>query len=81
MTISNRKLYLTDKENFRPPYLTINRFFNSLAADVGNKSIGVILSGLGNDGTEGINAINKAGGMVVAGNPETTVFGRFCSGT
>jgi two-component system CheB/CheR fusion protein len=75
MTIRDNKLYLTDKEKTRAPHLTINTFFNSLAADCGKKAIGIILSGLGSDGTEGIKAIKKAGGMVIARNPETTEFG------
>ncbi|HTE02166.1 MAG TPA: chemotaxis protein CheB [Mucilaginibacter sp.] len=75
MTILDSKLYLTDKEKGKGPHLTINKFFNSLAADCGKKTIGVILSGLGSDGTEGIKAIKKSGGMVIARNPETSEFG------
>jgi two-component system CheB/CheR fusion protein len=75
MTISDSKLYLTDKEKIPGPHLTINRFFNSLAVDSGVKAIGIILSGLGSDGTEGIKAIKKAGGMAIARNPETSEFG------
>ena len=75
MTIRERKLYLSDKETVKGPHLTINAFFKSLADDYGKKVIGVILSGLGSDGTEGIKAIKKAGGMVIARNPETTEFG------
>ncbi|WP_139302442.1 chemotaxis protein CheB, partial [Mucilaginibacter polytrichastri] len=75
MTIRENTLYLTDKENVKGPHLTINNFFNSLADDYGPKSIGIILSGLGSDGTEGIKAIKKAGGMVMARNPETSEFG------
>lgn len=74
MTIGNQKLYLSDKGNGKTPHLTINRFFTSLAADCGKKAIGIVLSGLGSDGTEGIKAIKKAGGMVMARNPETTEF-------
>lgn len=75
MTIRNSKLYLTDKEKVQGPHLTINKFFNSLAEDSGTKAIGVILSGLGSDGTEGIRAIKKAGGMVIARDPDTSEFG------
>ncbi|MEJ6980876.1 chemotaxis protein CheB [Pedobacter sp. P351] len=75
MTIQNNHLHLTGKENIRGPHLTINTFFNSLAEDKGNKAIGIILSGLGTDGTEGIISIKKAGGMVIAQDPETTEFG------
>jgi len=74
MTIRDTYLYLTDKEKTQTPNLTINVFFNSLAADCGKKAIGIILSGLGSDGSEGIKAIKKAGGMVMARTPETTDF-------
>lgn len=74
MTINDYKLYLTDKSKMKGPHLTINTFFNSLAASCGKNAIGVILSGLGLDGTEGIIAIKEAGGMIIARNPETTEF-------
>ncbi|MBB6269699.1 two-component system CheB/CheR fusion protein [Pedobacter cryoconitis] len=75
MAIHDNKLYLTDKQKVNGPHLTINAFFNSLAKDYGKKAICVILSGLGSDGTEGVRAIKKAGGMVMARNPETSEFG------
>ncbi|TFF37105.1 chemotaxis protein CheB [Mucilaginibacter psychrotolerans] len=75
MTINDGTLYLTDKEHVKGPHLTINHFFESLAADCGKKAIGVILSGLGSDGTDGIKAIKKAGGMIMARNPATSEFG------
>jgi two-component system CheB/CheR fusion protein len=74
MTISNNRLHLSSKSNDRTPHLTINRLFESLAENSGSKSIGIILSGLGVDGTEGVKAIKKAGGMVIARNPHTTDF-------
>jgi two-component system CheB/CheR fusion protein len=75
MTIRKGVLYLTDKENIKGPHLTINKFFNSLAIDCGKKAIGIIMSGLGSDGTEGIKAIKKAGGVVIARDPDTSEFG------
>lgn len=74
MTIQDNKLFLTDKQKTKSPHLTINTFFDSLAANSGRKSIAVILSGLGSDGTEGIKAIKKAGGMVMVRTPETSEF-------
>jgi len=74
MTISNNILQLSDKSKERGPHLTINKFLFSLAEDSGKNAIAVILSGLGTDGTEGIKAIKKAGGMVIVRNPETTEF-------
>ena len=74
MTIQGGQLHLTGKENQRSPHLTINTFFNSVAADCGPKAIGIILSGMGSDGSDGIKAIKKSGGMIIARNPETTEF-------
>ncbi len=74
MTICDNILFLTLKEKTKGPHLTINRFFKSLAGDSGKKAIVVLLSGMGSDGTEGIKAIKKAGGMVIARNPETAEF-------
>jgi two-component system, chemotaxis family, CheB/CheR fusion protein len=74
MTINKGRLYLTDKERAQGPHLTVNRFFNSLAADIGDKAIGIVLSGLGSDGTEGVRSIKNAGGMIIARNPETSEF-------
>lgn len=74
MIIKDNKLCLTDKTKMQGPHLTINTFFNSLAAYNGKKAIGIILSGMGSDGSEGIKAIKEAGGMIIARNPETTQF-------
>jgi two-component system CheB/CheR fusion protein len=74
MTIENGRLKLTDKVKDHAPHFTINTFFNSFAIDQGKKAIGVILSGMGSDGTEGVKAIKKAGGMVIARDPATTDF-------
>lgn len=74
MTIEGGLLRMTNKDKVKGPHLTINTFFKSLALDCGNKAIGIVLSGLGSDGTEGIKAIKKAGGMVIARSPETSAF-------
>lgn len=74
MIIKDNKLYLTDKSKMKVPHLTINTFFNSLASYNGEKAIGIILSGMGSDGSEGIKAIKEAGGMIIARNPEKSQF-------
>jgi two-component system, chemotaxis family, CheB/CheR fusion protein len=73
MTIRNRRLLLTD---IRPlqPNTAIDIFLNSLAEDQGDKSIAVILSGTGTDGTKGIAAIKKSGGLVIVQDPESAKF-------
>ena len=74
MTVKKNKFYLYDKADYKGLHHTVNTFFNSLAENSGKKAIGIILSGLGSDGTEGITSIKNAGGMIIARNPETTEF-------
>lgn len=52
----------------------INIFFKSLAENFGERSIGVILSGSGSDGTEGIKAIKEVGGNVLVQEPTSAEF-------
>ena len=74
MTIKNGRLILSDKKDQQRPHLTIDHFFISLAEERGDKAIGIILSGTGYDGSKGIEAINKAGGIVLVQEPETATF-------
>ena len=74
MTINGGRLLLTDKHKTGTPHLTINTFFNSLALDKGDKAIGVILSGTGSDGSNGIEAIKKCSGMVITSDPKTAEY-------
>ena len=52
----------------------IDLFFTSLAKNHGERSIGVILSGSGSDGTRGLKAINEAGGVALVQEPKTAEF-------
>jgi two-component system chemotaxis response regulator CheB len=50
-----------------------NRLFTSAANALGRRSIGIILTGMGDDGLEGAKAIRDAGGAVIAESQETAV--------
>ncbi len=50
-----------------------DRLFKSAAAAAGAKCVGVILTGMGDDGVEGAKFIREAGGMVIAESQETAV--------
>jgi two-component system chemotaxis response regulator CheB len=50
-----------------------DRLLKSVAAAVGPRSVGVILTGMGDDGVEGARAIHAAGGIVIAESPDTAV--------
>ncbi len=56
------------------PHLPIDYFFRSLAADQGTRSIGIVLSGTGTDGTFGLKAIKEAGGITFAQDPATAKY-------
>ena len=73
MTISGGRLILKERQKSQPNS-AIDIFFNSLAQDLGNKSVAIILSGNGSDGTKGIEAIKKVGGMVIVQDPKSTAF-------
>jgi two-component system chemotaxis response regulator CheB len=47
--------------------------FHSVAQEFGLTSIGVIMTGMGEDGAEGIGAIKSSGGMTIAQSEETCV--------
>ena len=50
-----------------------DRLLKSVAALVGVRLVGVILTGMGDDGVEGARAIREAGGVVIAESHETAV--------
>ncbi|MEO6522069.1 MAG: CheR family methyltransferase, partial [Mucilaginibacter sp.] len=74
MIVKNGRLILSDKNDQPRPHMTIDYFFKSLAEERGNKAIGIILSGTGDDGSKGIQAIKKAGGIVLVQDPITAGF-------
>ncbi|HZI23515.1 MAG TPA: chemotaxis protein CheB, partial [Chryseolinea sp.] len=52
----------------------IDEFLVSLAHEVKEKAIGIILSGMGTDGTNGANAIEEHGGIVMVQDPKSAKF-------
>ena len=54
--------------------LPIDLLFCSLARDQGERAIGVVLSGMGSDGTLGLQAIKSQGGLTLAQAPESAQF-------
>jgi two-component system CheB/CheR fusion protein len=54
--------------------LPIDVLFCSLAGDQGARAIGVVLSGMGSDGTIGLQAIKTQGGLTLAQEPRSAQF-------
>lgn len=74
MSIQNRVLHLFDFSVPHTLHLPIDFFFRSLSEDQQEKSIGVILSGMGTDGTAGLRAIKEKGGGVFVQEPSSAKF-------
>ena len=54
--------------------MPVDSFLRELAADRGNRSLGVVLSGTASDGTRGLQTIKAAGGITFAQDPRTAKF-------
>jgi two-component system CheB/CheR fusion protein len=74
MTVKAGRLQLQDKVKSIQPNNAIDIFFQSLAEEYGSKAIGVILSGTGTDGSKGLEAIKKKGGVAIVQDPVTATF-------
>ncbi len=74
MSILHGVLHLLEPISPRGLRLPIDFFLRSLAQDRREHSIGVILSGMGSDGTLGLRAIKEQGGMVLVQDPATAKF-------
>ncbi len=76
LVLEDRHLHLLEQEDRNRHGLNfpIDIFLESLAKTDVERSIGVILSGTGSDGTNGLKAINEAGGFAMVQDPETAEF-------
>ncbi|MBA4410781.1 MAG: chemotaxis protein CheB [Bacteroidota bacterium] len=74
MSISKGALYLVDPVEIRGLRLPIDFFMRSLAYDQQKQAIGVILSGMGSDGSLGLSAIKEQNGIVMVQDPATAKF-------
>ena len=74
MSILHGVLYLLAPTSPRGLRLPIDYFFRSLAADQQEHSVGVILSGMGSDGTLGLRAIKEKAGVVLVQEPASAKF-------
>ena len=71
VTEAGKLCLIESPESFDYP---IDKFFRSLVEEWGEKTIAILLSGTGSDGTEGIQAISQAGGIGLVQSPETAQF-------
>jgi two-component system CheB/CheR fusion protein len=74
LTIVGSALHLALPLQPRGQRLPIDVFFSSLARELGPRAIGVVLSGMGSDGTQGLQAIASQGGLTLAQQPDSAQF-------
>ncbi len=74
MSILNGVLHLFDPIESRGMRLPIDFFFRSLAEDSKDLGIGIILSGMGSDGSIGLRAIKEKNGIVMVQDPSDAKF-------
>ena len=74
LDISGGVLRLSAPSLPRGTRLPINFFFRALALDQHQNAVGIILSGTGSDGAEGIRSIEESGGMVLVQDPKEAIY-------
>jgi two-component system CheB/CheR fusion protein len=74
MSILKGVLYLFEPIEERGFRLPIDFFLRSLADDVQERGIGIILSGMGSDGSIGLRALKEKNGIVMVQEPATAKF-------
>jgi len=65
---------LTRKVEAGKLHLPVDYFLSSLAKELGRHAIGVVLSGTGSDGTEGLRVIKREDGITFAQDPKSAKF-------
>jgi two-component system, chemotaxis family, CheB/CheR fusion protein len=74
LSILHGTLYLMDPVDPRSWRLPIDFFLRALAEDQRERAVGVILSGMGSDGTLGLRAIKENAGLVLVQEPSSAKF-------
>ncbi len=74
LIIENNHLILLEKPKSQRLNLPIDLLMESLSKSHGKSAVGVILSGTGSDGTKGVQAIKRAGGLVLVQQPDEAGF-------
>lgn len=74
LTVVDGVLRLAPPVQPRGLRLPVDLLFSSLARDQGESAIGVVLSGMGSDGSLGLQAIKAQGGLTLVQSPESAQF-------
>jgi two-component system chemotaxis response regulator CheB len=67
------KIELSTEPSYRGLRPSANPLFESLAEAYGSAALGIILTGMGDDGAEGLLKLHQAGGVIIAQEEESCV--------
>lgn len=76
LSILHGKLHLLEPSAPRGLRMPIDFFFRQLAEDQRETAIGIVLSGMGSDGTQGLKAIKENSGLIMAQDPASAKYDR-----
>ena len=74
LAVAGGKLHLSELTERHGARTAFDVFLRSLAEDCGERAIGVVLSGSGSDGSEGLKAVKSKGGFVIVQKPSEAAF-------
>ena len=74
VVLEKGRLRLTKPKQPIGPKPSVNHFFHSLADELEEQAIGIILSGTGSDGASGMRAIKAVGGITIVQEPDTAKY-------
>jgi len=74
VVVHDGRFALRDGRKIRHVRSSANPLFSSAADTFANRVIGVVLTGVGRDATDGVQSIHAAGGIVIAQNQATSLF-------
>jgi chemotaxis response regulator CheB len=68
--LDDRSAFLIDGSNNRLRNRTIDALFHSMAENIGQRTVGIVLSGSLDDGSRGLAAIHDVGGLTMVLDPQ-----------
>lgn len=73
LKVDQGRLWLNDGPEVHSCKPSVDVLFESVASDVGERGLAVLLTGMGRDGARGLLAVRTAGGMTIAQDEATSV--------
>ena len=74
LSISGDALHLSEPRERHGSRMPFDFLLNSMATEIGERAISVILSGTGTDGSHALKAVKEKGGLVIAQDPDEAAY-------